>query len=136
MRTLFIALAILVAGCARSSTRELEGASAQVGDASIRSYERFAEEAPPCNLPPLEESEVVAAALAVLGSPFLDVEGMPRRPYRISAFRCVYRFEYAILSHGKEWFPLDAIHASAEVLVARDLNTWSAGTAVGAIDAH
>ena len=107
MRRAVLALGLVMIGCAAPMT-----------------YERFVAEAPPCRLPPLNERQVLAAALDTLGASFLQVEGMPERPYRISTQRCVYLFEYSVLSQHDRWFSLDALHATGELWVARDLRTW------------
>ena len=107
LRVRVVALALVMLGCA-----------------GPESFERFVSESPPCHLPPLTEKRVLAAALDTLGASFLQVEGLPERPYRITSEKCVYRFEYSVLSHHDRWLSLDAIHATGELWVARDLRTW------------
>jgi hypothetical protein len=107
LRFLAVALALIVLGCAGQDP-----------------FERFVSESPPCHLPPLTDEQVLAAALETLGGSFLQVEGLPERPYRITSKECVYLFEYSILSHHDQWFSFDAIHGTGELWVARDLRTW------------
>lgn len=107
MRIRVVALALVLLGCA-----------------GPESFERFASDSPPCKLPPLTEKQVLAAALGTLGSSFLQVGGMPDRPYRITTEKCVYLFEYSVLSHHGKWFSLDAIHGTGQLWVARDSRTW------------
>ncbi|HEY6544794.1 MAG TPA: hypothetical protein VIZ64_07865 [Dokdonella sp.] len=87
-------------------------------------------EVPPCRGAALTDQQVFDIAISVLDASFMQPEGMPPRPWRVQPTRCIYYFEYVVLSYDHSWFGIDAIDATGFLEITREGKVYRSGKEV------